>query len=411
MLQGLLPALSFAERISPELNAFSSVQGGSQQGVSQNNITTPKSASNGYLQMQVATPTADEDNSIPVLKGSVQEDKNFVPDVDYSHSFTIPKGDKLQLIIMDMVATGYSEQGDQFDARVKDAVVRDGKILIPAGALVKGHVEKIAEPGKAFDRSGKMVLSFDYILMPDGRKVAFDSEYKKGDSTLKAVGRAVVGGIGGTLVGAVKGVIVGLKFGGLAGVALTPGATLVGGGGLGAIFGLGQGLAQSGDQVYLKEGDEIQVALEKSLNLPVVNVPPDTQNEIHANGLHVQVVGYSLGRDPFKVENQINLKLKIDNETQYTFNSMDLALVDQYNNTYSLSPFGDDSMFIFQIPPDTKYSGDATFSVKSPEVRHYLVFYKPYTREILAKISLTEALKNLSNQNATNLVSHQANNS
>ncbi|HEU5116980.1 MAG TPA: hypothetical protein VFT74_09925, partial [Isosphaeraceae bacterium] len=56
------------------------------------------------------------------------------------------------------------------------------------------------------------------------------------------------------------------------------------------------------------------------------------------------------------------------------------------------------SMFIFQISPKTRFSGEATFSVKSPELRHYLVLYKPYTREVLAKVSLSEALKQLSHK-------------
>jgi hypothetical protein len=51
---------------------------------------------------------------------------------------------------------------------------------------------------------------------------------------------------------------------------------------------------------------------------------------------------------------------------------------------------------VFQLKPQESFSGKATFSVMSPDLRHYLIFYRPYSREILAKVSLTEAMRHLS---------------
>jgi hypothetical protein len=150
--------------------------------------------------------------------------------------------------------------------------------------------------------------------------------------------------------------------------------------------------------VLLNEGDDIQVALQEPLALPEIVLPPDTQNEIQAAGLNITLLDYRLGRDPFKVENQITLTLDIQNQTSHTFGSFDIGLVDEYGNAYSTSPFGANSMLVFRLEAQSQIKGQLSFSVKSPAVRHYLVFYKPYTREILAKISLTEALKHLSSK-------------
>jgi hypothetical protein len=232
--------------------------------------------------------------------------------------------------------------------------------------------------------------------MPDGRKVPLNSFYNKGDSGLQAAGRAVGNSLAGTVGGAVKGVLLGLKFGGLGAAALTHGATLMAGGGVGAVVGLGRGLGRDGAHVVLNEGDQIRVALQQPLNLPAFERPLDSEAEIHVPGLQVQVQGVALGRDPFKVENQVVLKLAIDNQTSYTFGSLDVALMDEYNQVYALSPFGDGDMFVFQLKPQESFSGKATFSVMSPDLRHYLIFYRPYSREILAKVSLTEAMRHLS---------------
>ncbi len=337
-----------------------------------------------------------EETLIPTLRGGVELDKEFVPDVTFQPAEQLPKGEKLILGLMDFVATGYSQPGDEFHARVKVQVERNGKILIPKGTLIKGHIKEIEQPGNALSKRGRLVLAFEHVLMADGRKIPFKTEYGKGDHGLKKMGRAVAGGIGGTLSGAIEGVLVGLSFGGIPTAVATHGATLIGGGGLGALSGLGKGIARSGDHVYLNEGDTIKVVLKEPLALPGMILAPDTQNEIHAAGLDVQITGYTLERDPFKVENQIGLKLAINNQTAHAFGSFDVALVDEYNTLYYVSPFAGESMLVFQLKPNSQLEGELAFSVKNPDAKHYLIFYKPYTREVIAKVSLTEALKKLS---------------
>lgn len=403
---GLFFQPAFAERYAPELELLSP----SEAMVLEEPVITPledlmQPEDAPYdMQVQIVSPAQRPQVSslvgsaqVPVLKGGVEVEKEFVPDVEFEGSHTLQKGESLILIIMDMVASGWSWQGDEFNARLKEAVERDGKVLIPRGALVKGHIVETHDPGSSFGKRGKIVLDFDYILMPDGRKVPFSSEYTKGDNALKAMGRAVGNGIGGTITGAIRGVLVGLRFGGLQGAAATNGATLIAGSGLGAVGGLAEGIARNGEHVLLNEGDEIKVVLQEPLTLPGMILPPDHENEIQAPGLDVAITGYNLGRDPFKVENQITLSLAISNQTSYRFGSFDMALMDEYNNVFAISPFGAKSdMFMLSIPENSRFTGSVSFSVKTPDVRHYLIFYKPYTRDVIAKVSLTEALKKLS---------------
>lgn len=339
----------------------------------------------------------------PVLRGRAEAEKTLSGDVLTDDVRTIPSGKILTMVMMDMVATGFNQAGDSFHARLKEPVTDGEQILVPKGTLVKGHLLATENPGRALAQSGKMTLVFDYILMPDGRRIALKSAYEKGDTALKAMGRAVGAGVGGTLAGAVRGVLVGLKVGGLGLASATNGATLIGGGGLGALAGLGGGLSRSGDHVLLNEGDEIKVALQETLQLPVLQLAEEASQEIHLPGLGVQVLDYTLSRDPFKVERQLNLKLSIDNQTPLTFGSFDVALVDEYNHTFAVSPFGNDSLLVFRIEPNRTTTGTLSFSVVSPELRHYLVFYKPYTRDVIAKISLSEALKSLQSGRKSNI--------
>lgn len=368
---GLTP-LSWAGRIDPELES-ATIQ------------------SQGYTAQDF---TVDDD--APTIKGQVNEE-NFVPDVTYDQGHELPKGERLTLVMMDNLISGFNEAGDEFDARMKTAVMHGDKILIPRGALVHGHLSRVEEPGKALSKRARIVLGFDYILMPDGRKVMFKSAYTKGDNGLAAFGRAIGNGLGGTIAGAVQGVLLGLQSGGIAGAMLSHGATLAVGGGLGSIAGLGEGLSRSGSEVTLHEGDTIQVALTEPLQLPGMTLAPDIVNEIHLPGLGVNVTHYRLERDPFKIANQIALQLRIDNQTDYRFGSLDMVLMDEYQNVFPISPFGGKDMFAMQMQPHSVTEGEAVFNVKSPELRHYLVFYKPYTREVVSKISLTEVLKKLAN--------------
>ena len=322
-----------------------------------------------------------------LLKGSVE--KEFKPDVTFGDNVKLGKGEKLILQIQDVIASGYSYAGDDVHAVLKEAVMRDGKLLLPKGSLVRGHLATMDErAGKRFN------IQFDYILTPDGRKIPLNGDYTRKDSVLKVASRVVTNGVSGTLKGGVTGALMAIQYAGPLAFA-AHGAPMAIVGGLGAASGLVKGVARSGDRVELHEGDTIKVALNEPLDLPTMTRAPDTVNEILSNELTINVKDFALTRDPFKTENVVQLTLDINNQSAYSFGALDMAVMDEFGAQFQLSPFTNaDSMFS-TIEKGKVTKGQYSFSVQNPQARHYLVFYQPYTRNIVTKVSLTEAIRKI----------------
>lgn len=347
----------------------------------------------------IATPLEEHVPISPLLKGSVE--KTFEPDVEFEPAFTVAKGETLILTMLDFLATGYNMPGDTFNAVVKQPVKQGGKTVIPAGSLVRGHIEGAGDTAHSNAHKSRIELVFDYILLPNGQKIPLSSSYNKKSSVLKAAAKRAAGGIGGTLTGAVKGVLVGLQFGGIEGAYLSNGFTLIAGGGIGAIAGLGKGLARTNDDVVLNEGDSIKVKLEQPLALPDTSGDPsDVAQEFATEGLHMTVTDMKMVLDPFQVQNQIELNLSIDNETEYEFGQFDFVLEDSFGAVHQVSPFHKNAISFKTVPAHDHFEGSFLFSVNNPQFSHFLVVYKPYTREVLAKVSLNEAYKKLTESSA-----------
>ena len=58
----------------------------------------------------------------------------------------VPAGTALMVKLETTLATFSNKAGDPFQGRLTQAVVVDGKTVIPAGAMVEGRVTKVAEP-------------------------------------------------------------------------------------------------------------------------------------------------------------------------------------------------------------------------------------------------------------------------
>src|SRR5882724_811317 len=58
----------------------------------------------------------------------------------------LPAGTAFKVKLENTLSTFSSKEGDSFSGRVVDAVVLDGKTVIPVGATVQGRVTKINEP-------------------------------------------------------------------------------------------------------------------------------------------------------------------------------------------------------------------------------------------------------------------------
>jgi hypothetical protein len=89
-------------------------------------------------------------------------------------SSPVPAGTALMAKLETTLATFSNKAGDPFQARLTQAVMLNGKMVIPAGALVEGRVTKVAEPRRI---SGKPTIGIlaETLVMPTGERFFLDA--------------------------------------------------------------------------------------------------------------------------------------------------------------------------------------------------------------------------------------------
>jgi hypothetical protein len=184
-----------------------------------------------------------------VLPGSLAAQSNK------SETFKVPAWLSMRIRLDDTLTSKYSEVGDPFSATVLDPGTYQG-------ARVYGHVSDIDQSGK-FRGHTTMVLSFDRLNMPDGRRARINAEivqlyHAPSGESVDVEGAIESGGRGKktfehTAIGAGAGALLGGIFGGGKWA------------GLGSIFGGAAGLgttAFSGPQtIVLERGLEMLIRI------------------------------------------------------------------------------------------------------------------------------------------------------
>jgi hypothetical protein len=89
-------------------------------------------------------------------------------------SAPVPVGTALMVKLETTLATFSNKAGDPFQGRLTQAVVIDGKTIIPAGAMVEGRVTKVAEPRRI---SGKPTIGIlpEALILPTGERLFLDA--------------------------------------------------------------------------------------------------------------------------------------------------------------------------------------------------------------------------------------------
>ncbi len=165
----------------------------------------------------------------------------------------IPDGDQLRIRLTSQLSTKTNREGDQFTARVVSPSAYVNATLV-------GHVARITHSGKATGKT-EMMLTFDEIEMPDGRRAPFDGQVEKvyQSSSVKTVDEegnvqtetrtkdTATRGVGGAALGAIIGGIAG----GGKGAAI--GAVLGGAAGAGSVY------VQSGKEIIFDPGTEMMI--------------------------------------------------------------------------------------------------------------------------------------------------------
>lgn len=341
--------------------------------------------------------------------GSVESDGGMAPPVlrstviqnQYGHlpGPTINSGDvrevalgtMLDLVLAADIEAGENAEGDEFFGKIIKDVLVDGKVVIPRGTVVHGVLSTIAEPKRA-GRNGYINTRFDYLTTPDGRKVQIEGSSTTRDSKGKAAAKVVGRAAGFTAIGGVVGTVIALQIGGLAGAAASHGSTLAGGAAIGGATGLTIAMILKGKSVMLPSGTEMKVALSEPLKLPTMVMPDESAEDFNIPGLRVKVAGMRIDRHMLGDMTEMTLTLDILNETDNTFSMFDIALEDELGHLIFPSPLGDTGVLLSKIKPNEQLTSNVTFSVYNVKMRHKLVFFKPYSREPVARMALTEGM-------------------
>ncbi|MBZ5654751.1 MAG: hypothetical protein LAO56_05675 [Acidobacteriia bacterium] len=82
---------------------------------------------------------------------------------------SLPTGTAVKMKLENTLTTFSTQAGDPFSARVTEAVVVDGKTVIPVGATVQGRVTKSSEPRRV---AGKPTISIfpEHLVLPNGER-------------------------------------------------------------------------------------------------------------------------------------------------------------------------------------------------------------------------------------------------
>jgi hypothetical protein len=159
-------------------------------------------------------------------------------------SIEIPAGTELDARLQAPLNSGTAQVEDRFEATTLVDVNGSGRVLIPAGSVLRGVVTAV-EPATRTNRTAKMTVSFDQVTV-NGRAYPI-----RGTVSQAIQGEGIKGETGRIATGAGVGAILGGILGGGKGALL---GVLIGGGGITA--------ATEGKEVELPQGAVLRVRLD-----------------------------------------------------------------------------------------------------------------------------------------------------
>lgn len=101
-------------------------------------------------------------------------------------------GTRLHLMLLNEVTSRTAHAGDRFKLRVNEAVVTDGKTIVPVGATAWGEIKSLQANGSV-GKSGRLGAELLYLELPSGRVPLEGSIARKGESGGGQVAMAIVG--------------------------------------------------------------------------------------------------------------------------------------------------------------------------------------------------------------------------
>ena len=140
----------------------------------------------------------------------------------------IPAGQELDVRLQSTLSSEHATVEQRFDATTVVDLMQNGRVLVPAGAVLHGVVSSVKPAGRV-DRTGSLTLSFDRMTV-SGRDYpvrGMATQIFESGGIREEVGTAGagagVGGVVGGLLGGVQGAILGAVIGAGGAVAATDG--------------------------------------------------------------------------------------------------------------------------------------------------------------------------------------------
>jgi len=305
---------------------------------------------------------------------------------------TLEKRDTIEMTVSQVLDGSFSFEGDEFFAEVTSDVFGNKGIIIPKGTVAHGIIKDSGE-AKRLGRDGYIDLSFDYLVTPDGREIPIEGKMSTKLHPLKAATKIVAQDIGYTAGGAVLGGVFAAQALGIEAAIASQGWTLASGAAIGTGVGLGMALYRKGKDVLIAPGDEIKVKILSEVDLPVYREEALQQKELKYPGLDIRIANILYEKDPFGEVNTLTLSISIANMSDKSFSGMDIALVNDYNNVYNPSIFGDTKLVFTQFKPGDRKAGKISFAVDNIKQSYWLTINDRRTNKPLMKISLDNAYK------------------
>ncbi len=144
-------------------------------------------------------------------------------------SVTIPEATEMQVRLDTPLSSRTARPEDRFEATVMMPVYVDNRMVVEAGARVRGTVVS-ATPAERPARGGKLDLAFNSLELEDGtrvdvrsRVVSISENVDRSETGQKAGIGAALGTLLGSVIGGRKGALVGLIVGGAGGAITTRG--------------------------------------------------------------------------------------------------------------------------------------------------------------------------------------------
>jgi type IV secretion system protein VirB10 len=94
----------------------------------------------------------------------------YAEDLVRADALSIPAGTMLHCRITQTLTTKLNSEGDAFTMSVVEPVTIDGRLAIPVGSTLAGHVTRMERPGR-IKGVGQMRLNVEQITLADGRSL------------------------------------------------------------------------------------------------------------------------------------------------------------------------------------------------------------------------------------------------